>query len=224
MKLDLTSKLASVGLELSKANTEKLERALDTVLAEFRAEMQAEIAPKIEAGKHQLDEAIAVSLKASKEIATRLSRDAEASSKNFGTSLENFVDYARKVNSVVETLAEKVRTLQHDLDQKSETIRVNTQSRRVAGMILATGVVIGVGLVVLGGALAASRAQERAAQAQAWEERHLTTLEAFERRYGVSLAMSPDGTPLFDLPPGKKLVSTKGLFDMLDRNNRWRVN
>jgi hypothetical protein len=224
MKLDLTSKLASVGLELSKANTEKLEQALDTVLAEFRAEMQAEITPKIEAGKHQLDEAIAASLITSKEIATRLSRDAETSSKSFGTSLESYRDYARKMNSTVETLAEKVRTLQHDLDQKSETIHVNTQSRRVAGVILATGVVIGVALVLLGGSLMASRAQERAVQAQEREKRHLATLEAFQRLYGVSLAMSLDGTPLFDLPPGKKLVSTKGLFDMLDRTNRWRVN
>lgn len=212
MKRDLTSKLAAAGLELSKANEEKLARALDTVLAEFQEEMRASIAPEIEHARQRLT-----------ETAQRLSSAAESSSKSFGRDLESYRQSARQTHSEFETLAEKVRKLDLTLHQGTERHRERQRGRALIGWSIVAGMAIGAALTALTASWMAHRATERAAEAQRAVEAHTASLRAFQSRYGLILGQTEGGRPMFILPEGLRMAKAFGQGTPLNRINGWIV-
>lgn len=212
MKRDLTLRLAATGLDLSKANEEKLAKALDATLTEFQAEMRASMAPQIEATRQKLNTTV-----------QQLSNAAEISSKSFGRDLESYRQSARQTHSEIETLAGKVRKLTRQLDRSVEqrTERLNTKT--LIGWSMLAGIVIGAALTVLTASWMAHRATERAAAVQKAAETHLASLTAFQRRYGLILGQSEGGRPMFILPEGHRMTKAFGQGTPLNRINGWIV-
>lgn len=212
MKRDLTSKLAAAGIELSKANEEKLARALDTVLAAFQEEMRANIAPQIEDAQQRLT-----------ETAQQLSNDAGTSSRSFERDLESYRQNARQMNSEIERLNERVRKLNVALDQDAEKRTAHQSRRMLIGWSMVAGIVLGATLTVLAASWKAHRATERAVEAQRAAETHTASLRAFQSRYGLVLGQTEGGRPMFILPEGLRMTKVFGQGTPLNRINGWIV-
>lgn len=187
MKPDLTSKLAAAGIELSKANEEKLGEALDVLLETFQAEAQATIAPQIQGTQRKMNEAV--------RRLTSAERSFSESYENAHRNYESMIkDYEHRVEQIANLtkfqfkgLRAKIGHLFETVDQleaeRFEERRIEQhKNRRLIGRSIGWSILVG---MAAGAALTFLmiswldlRAQERAVEAQIGAREHLTSMRA----------------------------------------------
>lgn len=228
MKPDLTSKLAAAGIELSKANEEKLGEALDVLLEEFQAEAQASIAPQIRGVHRKTSEAVQRLTNAESSF----SESYENAHKNYESMIEAYELRAKQRDNLTEFkfngLRAKIGHLFETVDQleaerfEERAIEQRTSRRlmgRLIGWSILIGMAAGAALTLLIASWLDFRAQERAMEAQAVMGEHLTPITASQSLYEATLGQTERGKLIFTLSEGREMPITFERRAALNRVN-----
>jgi hypothetical protein len=167
MNSDLTSKLAAAGLELSKANEEKLDLVFDIAMSQLQDEMRSQTDDELQFARNKLNAAelersniAAISLKSFENALARYKMSVEQSEIQNQTSTSNVEQAAQKF---IETARERevnlfrmIQRQEQDLEEKSKDlikqfaeVKKHYAELKRWGWLVMGGMVIAAVLVVL---------------------------------------------------------------------------